>query len=48
VHLRVVSGGTRTGWQLQHGRVLIFAQLRQQHDLDEYLDVVAIVELGMN
>ena len=33
VLLRVVSGDTRAGRQLQHGRVLTFAQLRQQDDL---------------
>ena len=33
VLLRVVSSRTRTGRQLQHGCVLTFAQLRQQHDL---------------
>jgi hypothetical protein len=32
VLLRVVSGDTRAGRQLQHGRALTFAQMRQQDD----------------
>jgi hypothetical protein len=33
VLLRVVSSRTRTSRQLHYGRVLTFAQLRQQNDL---------------
>jgi hypothetical protein len=31
--LRDVQANARAGRQLQHGRVLTFAQMRQQHDL---------------
>jgi hypothetical protein len=30
--LRIVHWDTRTRWQLQHGSVLTFAQMRQQDD----------------
>jgi hypothetical protein len=31
--LRGVQANARAGWQLQHGRVLTFAQVCQEHDL---------------